>query len=155
MKKDIHPQTHPVVFVDSSCKKEFIGRSTLTSEETREIDGVMHYVLPVEISSGSHPFYTGKQILVDTARRVEKFMARSAKKDESAAKKKKEKAQKRKKSTQEDEQTVEKKSSPKTKEEAPKAQPPVEKDQPKKEEAAQKDTQNKEVKKEAKEEANS
>lgn len=79
MKKDIHPAVHPVVFVDTSCGAEFVTTSTLKSNETRDINGVMHYVLPVEISSASHPFYTGKQILVDTARRVEKFQERFAK----------------------------------------------------------------------------
>ena len=48
-------------------------RSTLTSEEKREIDGVEHYVVKVEISSASHPFYTGKQRFVDTAGRIDKF----------------------------------------------------------------------------------
>lgn len=73
MKQDTHPAVHPVVFVDTSCGAEFISTSTLSSSETREINGVKHFVVNVEISSGSHPFYTGKQILVDTARRVEKF----------------------------------------------------------------------------------
>ncbi len=76
MKTGIHPTTHPVVFVDNSCGAEFITTSTLTSEETRDINGVAHYIIYTEISSGSHPFYTGKQILLDTARRVEKFEAR-------------------------------------------------------------------------------
>tara|TARA_B100001964_G_scaffold237882_2_gene302268 strand:- start:726 stop:1058 length:333 start_codon:yes stop_codon:yes gene_type:complete len=81
MKKGIHPQVHPVVFVDSSCKEEFITTSTRTSDETRDINGVKHFVIHTEISSASHPFYTGKQVLVDTARRVEKFKARMGKKD--------------------------------------------------------------------------
>ena len=81
MKKDIHPQVHPVVFIDSSCKEEFITTSTRTSKETRDIDGVKHFVIHTEISSASHPFYTGKQVLIDTARRVEKFQARMGKKD--------------------------------------------------------------------------
>ena len=94
MKKDIHPTTHPVVFVDTSCKEEFITTSTLTSDETRDIDGVKHYVLPVEISSATHPFYTGKQILVDTARRVEKFQLRAAKQEAAAAERKGRKSKK-------------------------------------------------------------
>lgn len=73
MKAKIHPQVHPVVFVDTSCGAEFITTSTLKSEETRDIGGIPHFVCRIEISSSSHPFYTGKQILVDTARRVEKF----------------------------------------------------------------------------------
>jgi large subunit ribosomal protein L31 len=73
MKKDIHPDYHPVVFVDPSVGAEFITRSTMTSKEVRKIDGVDHYVIRMEISSASHPFYTGKQRFVDTAGRVERF----------------------------------------------------------------------------------
>lgn len=73
MKDGIHPKTHNVLFVDSSCGVEFRTTSTLSSDETREIDGVTYQVYRIEISSASHPFYTGKQMLVDTARRVEKF----------------------------------------------------------------------------------
>ncbi len=76
MKKDTHPKHHPVVFVDTGCGVEFITVSTMTSEKTRAIDGVDHFVIPIEISSASHPFYTGKQTLVDTSRRVEKFQER-------------------------------------------------------------------------------
>lgn len=85
MKTDIHPASHPVVFVDTSCGDEFVTTSTLTSDEKRQINGVDHYVINLEISSASHPFYTGKQILVDTARRVEKFEARQAKQEAAAA----------------------------------------------------------------------
>lgn len=84
MKQDIHPTTNPVVFVDTSCGAEFITTSTLHSDETREINGVPHFVIPIEISSASHPFFTGKQILVDTARRVEKFKARLQKSQETS-----------------------------------------------------------------------
>lgn len=76
MKKDTHPKVNPVVFVDTSCGAQFVTTSTLKSDETMEIDGVKHMVVNVEISSASHPFYTGKQILIDTARRVEKFQER-------------------------------------------------------------------------------
>ena len=76
MKTDIHPKLNPVVFVDTSCGAEFVTTSTLTSDKTKTIDGVKHYVINVEISSASHPFYTGKQVLVDTAGRVDKFRAR-------------------------------------------------------------------------------
>jgi large subunit ribosomal protein L31 len=93
MKKDIHPTTHPVVFVDTSCGAEFITRSTLTSDKTKNIDGVEHQIINVEISSASHPFYTGKQILVDTARRVEKFEERM-KKSQNLSKTKKAKKEK-------------------------------------------------------------
>ncbi len=78
MKPDIHPDYHPVVFIDD--EHEIITRSTLTSKETREIDGVEHYVVRVDISSFSHPFYTGRQKMVDRAGRVERFKKRYAKK---------------------------------------------------------------------------
>lgn len=94
MKNDIHPKTHPVVFVDTSCGGEFISTSTLTSDSKRDIDGVEHFVINVEISSASHPFYTGKQILVDTARRVEKFEERMKKAQALGSKKKSKKEEK-------------------------------------------------------------
>jgi large subunit ribosomal protein L31 len=74
MKADIHPKYHPVVFVDG--EHEIITRSTMTSRETRTIDGVEHYVIPVEVSAHSHPYYTGKQKLVDTEGRVDRFNKR-------------------------------------------------------------------------------
>jgi len=73
MKEGIHPEYHPVVFVDASTGHELVTRSTKTSSETRVIDGVEHYVINVEISSASHPFYTGEQRFIDTAGRVERF----------------------------------------------------------------------------------
>jgi large subunit ribosomal protein L31 len=73
MKKGIHPDYHPVVFVDPSVGAEFVTKSTMTSDEKRDIDGVEHYVIRMEISSASHPFYTGKTRFVDTAGRVERF----------------------------------------------------------------------------------
>lgn len=73
MKKDIHPEMHPVVFVDTSCGAEFVTMSTLTSDQTRDIDGVSHFVINLEISSKSHPFFTGEHRFVDTAGRVDKF----------------------------------------------------------------------------------
>ena len=73
MKSDIHPEYHPVVFVDAAAEKEWTSRSTKTSDEVREIDGVDHYVIRLEISSFSHPFFTGKQRFVDTAGQIEKF----------------------------------------------------------------------------------
>ena len=74
MKNEIHPTLYPVVFVDG--EHEIVTRSTRKSGETREIDGIEHYVIPVEISSYSHPFFTGKQRLVDTEGRVERFRRR-------------------------------------------------------------------------------
>jgi len=82
MKADIHPKVHPVIFVDTSSGAEFITVSTLTSKETKKINGVDHYIIKVEISSASHPFYTGKRKLVDTAGRVEKFEARKRRAEE-------------------------------------------------------------------------
>ena len=73
MKKGIHPDYHPVVFVDSATGDEILTRSTIISDEKREIEGVTHYVVYCDITSFTHPFYTGKQKLVDTAVRIEKF----------------------------------------------------------------------------------
>ncbi len=106
MKKDIHPTSHPVVFVDTSCNEEFITTSTMTSEETRDIDGVKHYVIHVEISSASHPFYTGKQILIDTARRVEKFQERAKKQAAAAATRKGKKGKKTKATAKKEEKAT-------------------------------------------------
>ena len=74
MKADIHPTYNPVVFVDG--EHEIITRSVLTSKVTREIDGVSHYVIPIEISSYTHPFYSGKARLLDTEGRIERFNKR-------------------------------------------------------------------------------
>ena len=73
MKKDIHPEQHPVIFRDASAKADFIAMSTLTSKEVEKIKGVDHYVVQLDISSASHPFFTGKQKLVDTSGRVDRF----------------------------------------------------------------------------------
>ena len=73
MKSEIHPKLNSVVFVDSGAGVEFATRSTLTSKQTKTIDGVEHYVFFVDISSASHPFYTGKQRAISVAGRVEKF----------------------------------------------------------------------------------
>ena len=74
MKADIHPKSYPVLFVDGD--HEWIGVSTSKTNQTREIDGVSYFVVNVDISAFSHPFYTGTKRLVDTAGRVEKFMRR-------------------------------------------------------------------------------
>ncbi|MBU0667646.1 type B 50S ribosomal protein L31 [Patescibacteria group bacterium] len=87
MKANIHPKLNPVVFIDTSTGAEFITTSTLTSEEKKKIRGVEHFVIKVEISSQSHPFYTGKRKLVDTAGRVDKFLARAKKAQEIQGKK--------------------------------------------------------------------
>ena len=79
MQSEIHPDYHPVVFVDTGAGFEFVSRSTMRSKETREIDGVEHFVIRLDISSASHPFYTGKQRFVDTAGRIDKFRSKYGK----------------------------------------------------------------------------
>ena len=77
MKKGIHPVIYRrVVFKYMSNEDVFITRSTINAKETIEIDGVTYPLVKIEISSSSHPFYTGKAKLVDTAGRVDKFMSR-------------------------------------------------------------------------------
>ncbi len=77
MKKDLHPSNYrPVVFKDMSNEVTFISRSTINTKETIEIDGVEYPLVKLEITSASHPFYTGKHKLVDTAGRVDKFLNR-------------------------------------------------------------------------------
>ncbi len=77
MKKDIHPSDYrSVVFKDMSNDEIFISRSTVNARETIEVDGVTYPLVKLEITSASHPFYTGKQTLVDTAGRVDKFRNR-------------------------------------------------------------------------------
>jgi large subunit ribosomal protein L31 len=80
MKADIHPQYNDVVFQDVTSNFAILTRSTLSSKETiKWEDGVEYPLLKVEISSASHPFYTGKQKLIDTSGRVDKFRKRYAK----------------------------------------------------------------------------
>ncbi len=79
MKKDIHPQMQPVIFRDAMAKKDFIIWSTATSEEKETVDGVEYNVVRLDVSSASHPFYTGKQNLIDTSGRIDKFKAKMAK----------------------------------------------------------------------------
>lgn len=84
MKKDIHPKNYRlVVFKDMSNEHIFITKSTAASKETIEIDGVTYPLIKVEISNTSHPFYTGKVKLVDTAGRVDRFRNRYQKHYES------------------------------------------------------------------------
>ena len=79
MRKGIHPDYHPVLFVDHGASFEFATRSTMKGKDKREIDGVEHYVIRLDISSASHPFYTGKQRFVDTAGRIDKFRSKYGK----------------------------------------------------------------------------
>ncbi len=79
MKQGLHPENYrPVVFKDMSNDDVFISRSTINTRETIEIDGVTYPLVKLEITSSSHPFFTGKAKLVDTAGRVDKFMSRYA-----------------------------------------------------------------------------
>ena len=80
MKKGLHPENYrEVVFKDVSNEEILITRSTVATKETIEIDGVTYPLVKLEITNSSHPFFTGKQKLVDTAGRVDKFMSRYAK----------------------------------------------------------------------------
>ena len=78
MKPKIHPKYNPVVFIDVSTGDEIVTKSTVTSSEKREIDGVDHYVVRCDITSFTHPFYTGKLKYVDTAGRIERFRSKFA-----------------------------------------------------------------------------
>lgn len=77
MKPGIHPEYRPVVFRDISADFAFLTRSTITSDRTVEwSDGRTYPVVDVDVSSASHPFYTGRSRVLDTAGRVEKFRRR-------------------------------------------------------------------------------
>jgi large subunit ribosomal protein L31 len=81
MKKEIHPKNQrKVIFIDDSSGEKFLIDSTVkTSENGVWEDGKEYPVAHIEISSASHPFYTGKENVIDSAGRVEKFKARMAK----------------------------------------------------------------------------
>ena len=77
MKAGIHPEEYRlVVFKDMSNDHTFLTKSTAKTKDTVELDGVTYPLMKIEISNTSHPFYTGKMKLVDTAGRVDKFMNR-------------------------------------------------------------------------------
>ena len=77
MKADIHPEYKPVVFQDVSSNFAILTRSTMTSKDTiKWEDGKEYPVVKIEISSASHPFYTGKHKIVDSGGRVDKFRKR-------------------------------------------------------------------------------
>lgn len=76
MKKEIHPKYRDVVFQDAASGTLFLTRSAVVTSETVEYEGKTYPLCHVEISSASHPFYTGKQQLVDTTGRVERFRKR-------------------------------------------------------------------------------
>src|SRR5262245_54180405 len=74
MKKGIHPNYRPVVFLDAAANFSFLTRSTVETDETiKWTDGKEYPLYKLEISSASHPFFTGKMKLVDTTGRVQKF----------------------------------------------------------------------------------
>ncbi len=86
MKKDIHPNYREVIFWDLSSDDKFVTRSTIQTTETIQWeDGKEYPVYKVEVSSKSHPFYTGKNVLVDTAGRVDKFRKRYGTKEQEQA----------------------------------------------------------------------
>ena len=76
MKSGIHPEYREIVFRDLASGETFLTRSTASSDKTVELNGATYPVIDVEISSASHPFYTGKQRILDSAGRVEKFNQR-------------------------------------------------------------------------------
>jgi len=81
MKKDIHPEYRNVIFFDTTGDFKFLTKSTMTSEETfKWEDGNEYPLIKIEVSSASHPFYTGKKMFLDTAGRVEKFNKKYKKK---------------------------------------------------------------------------
>ena len=80
MKKDIHPENYRIVaFKDMSNNDVFLAKSTADTSETIDVEGVEYPLVKLEISRTSHPYYTGKAKLVDTAGRVDKFKNKYAK----------------------------------------------------------------------------
>ena len=78
MKQNIHPDFHPVCFVDVSSGASFLTRSTMKSKQVENIDGVDYYMISRDVTADSHPAYTGEKRFVDTAGRVEKFQKKFA-----------------------------------------------------------------------------
>ncbi len=76
MKADIHPEYRKVVFVDSATGDQWISRSTMNSKETVEVDGEELPLIRLEISSSSHPFWTGKMRELDTDGKIDRFRRR-------------------------------------------------------------------------------
>ena len=86
MKERIHPNYREVVFQDMSSDFKFITRSTIQTKEVITLDGKEYPLAKIEVSSESHPFYTGQQKVLDTAGRVEKFRQKFGSKVGKAAK---------------------------------------------------------------------
>ena len=76
MRKGIHPDYREVVFHDLSSDYKFVTRSTVQTPDNIEHEGKTYPLVKLEVSSQSHPFYTGKNVLLDTAGRVDKFRKR-------------------------------------------------------------------------------
>lgn len=80
MRKGIHPENYRLVaFKDMSNDDVFLTKSTASTNETIEVDGVEYPVIKMEISRTSHPYYTGKSKLIDTAGRIDKFKTKYSK----------------------------------------------------------------------------
>ena len=80
MKKEIHPESYRLVaFKDMSNDDIFITKSTVETKETIEVEGVEYPLVKLEISRTSHPYYSGKSKLIDTAGRIDKFKNKYAK----------------------------------------------------------------------------
>ncbi len=76
MKPEIHPDYHDVIFIDSATGTEWTSRSTVTSKETREIEGQEVPIVRLEISAVSHPFWTGTQRELDADGKIDRFRKR-------------------------------------------------------------------------------
>ena len=79
MKEGIHPDYHKVLFVDTATGDEWVSRSTMTSSETKEVDGEALPVIKLEISSHSHPFWTGTMRELDSDGKIDRFRRRYGK----------------------------------------------------------------------------
>jgi large subunit ribosomal protein L31 len=79
VKEGIHPDYHKVLFVDTATGHEWVSRSTKTSSETKEVDGEALPVVKLEISSHSHPFWTGKMREMDADGKIDRFRRRYGK----------------------------------------------------------------------------
>ena len=76
MKPDIHPDYHKVLFVDTATGDEWVGRSTMTSAETKNVDGEDLPLIKLEISAYSHPFWTGQMRELDSDGKIDRFRKR-------------------------------------------------------------------------------
>ena len=76
MKPEIHPDYHDVIYIDSATGEEWMSRSTQTSKESREVDGTQIPVIKLEISSVSHPFWTGTMRELDADGKIDRFRRR-------------------------------------------------------------------------------